>query len=200
MMRGVLLAAGLSSRFGGNKLLHPLESGVSVAEQAAHHLLLAVPASLAVIRPGDAPLRARLERAGLRVVECAAAARGMGASLACAVAASARARGWVVTLADMPWIRPSTIHRVALSVEAGAPIAAPRYRARRGHPVGFAAEWREQLLALNGDAGARDLVTAELARTDLFDVDDAGIVADIDVPADIRARITGFRGSKLGGG
>jgi molybdenum cofactor cytidylyltransferase len=113
----------------------------------------------------------------------------MGASLACAVAASAAARGWVVTLADMPWIRPSTIHRVAREIEAGARIAAPRYHARRGHPVGFAAEWRERLLELDGDTGAREFVTDGHARVELIDVDDPGVVADIDTPADLRARI-----------
>ena len=110
----------------------------------------------------------------------------MGASLACGVAATKDAAGWVVALADMPWILPSTIARVAAAIADGAPVAAPFYRGKRGHPVGFSATCYAMLAALHGDEGAKAVVAAhgdELAR---IDVDDAGTLSDIDRPADLQ--------------
>ena len=50
------------------------------------------------------------------MIECPRAQEGMGASLACGVMASPDASGWIVALADMPWIRPATIQSVAAAL------------------------------------------------------------------------------------
>jgi molybdenum cofactor cytidylyltransferase len=179
----VLLAAGASTRFGTNKLLHPLKNGVTIAETTAHQLRLAVPASVAVIRPGNLALRTRLERLGMRVVECTRAERGLGTSIACGVSACAHADGWLIVLADMPWILPSTFHAVAQSLAQGAPLVVPHYRGEQGHPVGFSAEFRESLRALDGEHGARSIIESAADRGQRMSIDDAGIVRDIDIPA-----------------
>ena len=53
-MQAILLAAGRSSRFGGNKLLHPLADGTPVALAAARNLVAALPGALAVVKWRDA--------------------------------------------------------------------------------------------------------------------------------------------------
>ena len=58
----------------------------------------------------------------------------------------------------------------------------PRYRGRRGHPVWFARELIPEFLALPEGAAARDVVRAHAARTEFLDLEDPGIVADIDDP------------------
>ena len=58
---GVLLAAGSGSRFGGDKLLHPLEDGVAIAAHAARNLIAVLPDVVAVVRWGDFPLYDLLE-------------------------------------------------------------------------------------------------------------------------------------------
>jgi molybdenum cofactor cytidylyltransferase len=110
----------------------------------------------------------------------------MGASLACGVEASAEAAGWVVALADMPWIEASTIRRVADAIAAGASLAAPCYRGERGHPVGFAASHRAALLALGGDEGARAILSRAGASLLRVDVDDPGVLRDVDTAGDLR--------------
>jgi molybdenum cofactor cytidylyltransferase len=144
------------------------------------HLAMALPRVIAVVRPGDDALAALLAQAGAQVTACAAAAGGMGESLAWGVAAAADADGWLVALADMPWIVPGTITQVAQGLVAGASIVVPRHAGRRGHPVGFAADHRAALLALHGDAGARDVVAAHAARVVALDVADAGVLRDVD--------------------
>lgn len=184
MIAGVLLAAGRGTRFGTHKLLHPLDDGMTIAGHAARNLIAALPRSVAVVRPGDTALREILMGQGLTIIECAQAHHGMGASIACGVAATPHAAGWVIALADMPWIRPQTIYTVAQQVRAGAGIAAPLYRGQRGHPVGFAAAFKESLLALHLDTGAREVIETAHERLVLTNTADAGVLLDVDVPAD----------------
>jgi len=185
---GILLAAGAGSRFGGGKLLHPLD-GVAIGVRSARNLMAAGLTVLAVVRPGSEELRRLLEAAGCTVTECANASEGMGASLAHAVAQVGDAAGWVVALADMPRIRPPTIQGVADAVRAGAPIAAPEFRGERGHPVGFGAALRDELLACRGDEGARSVLKRHHAEIRLMPVDDPGVLFDIDRREDVPATL-----------
>jgi molybdenum cofactor cytidylyltransferase len=189
---GILLAAGRAERFGGAKLLAPLvttgdlvAAGTAVGVAACRHLVAAIPESIAVVRPGDVELARQLRDAGAWIVECPRADEGMGASLACGVAASMDADGWVIALADMPWIRPATIAAVAQKLRAGADLAAPAWRGERGHPVGFARRHRDALAALRGDEGARAIVAAHATRLDVAPVDDPGILRDVDEPGNL---------------
>jgi molybdenum cofactor cytidylyltransferase len=182
---GLLLAAGSASRFGSDKLRHPLPHGVAIAVQAARHLRAAVPRVVAVVRPGtDATARALTEE-GCEVTVCERAGEGMGASLACAVRAAGAADGYLVALGDMPFVRPSTIAAVRDALAAGALLAAPYWRARRGHPVGFAGSLRAELEALAGDEGARRVLAAHEPRLVKVPVGDPGAIRDIDKPSDL---------------
>lgn len=183
---GLLLAAGSGTRFGANKLLVPVDDGVPMAVCAARTLYAALPRSAVVVQSEDAQLSQLLAHGGLEIVPCASAALGMGASLACGVAALHEASGWVVALADMPFVRQSTFAAIVGALRGGAAIAVPRYRGQRGHPVGFSREFREALLALNADIGGRDIISVNVERVTWIDVDDPGIVRDIDTPTDIK--------------
>ena len=189
---GVLLAAGRSERFGGDKLIAPLrhsdgdvEAGTPLGVAACRHLVVALVEAIAVVRPSDAVLADLLASTGARVIRCANANDGMGASLACGVRATSDADGWVVALADMPWIRPATIKALADALAKGADIIAPSYRGTRGHPVGFSKRHYAQLVALRGDEGARAIVAANRAGVDLVATDDAAVVRDVDTPAQL---------------
>ena len=185
LISGILLAAGAGSRFGGDKLLHPLEDGVAIAAHAARNLLGVTPEVIAVVRWGDFPLYDMLEQEGCQVTMFQGAARGMGASLAHGVAQARGADGWVIALADMPRIAPDTIKRVIAALEEGASIAAPAYKGERGHPVGFGSQLRDELLALDGDQGARAIVERHREAVRLIECDDPGIFLDIDRKTDL---------------
>lgn len=182
---GLLLAAGSASRFGSDKLLHLLPDGMPIAVTSARHLLAAVPECVAIVRSLAHPLADKLRDAGCRVEECARADQGMGATLACAVLAAGPGCGYLVALADMPFIRPSTILAVREAMESGAKLVAPYFRARRGHPVGMAAEFYEQLVALQGDAGARAVLEANAGELRKIPCGDIGVLRDIDTPGDL---------------
>jgi molybdenum cofactor cytidylyltransferase len=195
---GVLLAGGRGERFRASaqcaqadKLLSVLPDGRQVAVAAALAMRQAVPVVVAVVRPGTDTLSDALRQAGCVVLETADAARGMGASLACAARGLMRAGagthalplGCIVALADMPWVAPATF----ASVQQAAPghrISAAAYRGRRGHPVVFAWDLLPELAALDGDEGARVL----LRRHGVWQVpcDDPGVLRDVDTIADLQ--------------
>ncbi|MDH4192395.1 MAG: nucleotidyltransferase family protein [Betaproteobacteria bacterium] len=182
---GLLLAAGAGSRFGSDKLNHELPHGVSLAVQAARHLKAAVPRIVAVVRPGAEATARRLAAEDCEVVVCERAEEGMGASLACAVAAAGEADGYVVALADMPFVRPSTIAAVRDAIASGAMLAAPYFRARRGHPVGLSGRLRAEMLVLSGDEGARKILVTRGSDLVKLPVGDPGVIRDIDRPEDL---------------
>src|SRR5436853_3182114 len=138
-IRGILLAAGYSKRFGSNKLLQALpagtpEAGTPIGLASAKHLLDALPESIAVVRPRAQKLARILRDAGCNTVVCKNAGEGMGTSLAAGVRATSDADGWIVALADMPFIRPETIRIGAKGLWDGAAIAAATFRGERGQP------------------------------------------------------------------
>jgi molybdenum cofactor cytidylyltransferase len=189
-IRGILLAAGYSKRFGSNKLLQALppgspEAGVPIALAAAKRLLEVLPDSIAVVRPRAQKLAALLRDAGCNTVLCKNAAEGMGTSLAAGVRAADDAEGWIVALADMPFIRADTIRAVVHAIAGGAAMAAPSYHGQRGHPVGFGRANFEALAALSGDHGARELLARHAASIALCETDDPGVLRDIDRPSDL---------------
>ncbi len=185
---GILLAGGSGTRFrasgGDDKLMHPLPDGTPIAVAALRNLIAAVPRVVAVIRPGAEALGEALSREGAEVTVCPEADEGMGRTLAHAVRYAGEAAGYVVALADMPFIRPETIAAVAQALADGGTIVAPVFRGARGHPVGFSPMQRGELEALAGDAGARELLHRHRDAVRLVEGNDPGIVRDVDTLED----------------
>lgn len=152
---------------------------------SARHLMRALPNSIAVVRDAHGPLSEQLRAEGIGVVVNPDAEKGMGNSLACGMRALPPATGFVIALADMPWIAVETINGVVRMLHSGAPIAAPVYQGQRGHPVGFCHHFREELISLDGDHGARELLARHAKALQLFEVDDPGVLRDIDTSADL---------------
>jgi molybdenum cofactor cytidylyltransferase len=82
-------------------------------------------------------------------------------------------------------VRTASIAAVRDALAAGAPLAAPYWRARRGHPVGISGRFYEQLLASNGDDGAKQLLRDNEGKLLKIPVGDPGVIRDIDTPGDL---------------
>ena len=182
MIAGILLAAGRSSRFGSDKLTHAEAQGQPLALQAAR-AFASLEQTLAVIPEGNERLRALFESIGFGVTEVAGTPP-LSHSLRAGLEASAEAHGWIVGLADMPCVQSSTVEAIRQALEQGVDIVACRHEGRRGNPVGFSRNMKAALLALEGDQGARRLLEERSSVVHWLDVDDPGILLDIDVPAD----------------
>ena len=182
---GVLLAAGTATRFGSDKLMHPLADGTPIVIAAAANLLPACDRVVAVVRDENCRLADALATAGCEIVRCAEAHKGMGHSLAAGVHATPDAAGWIVALGDMPFIATSSHQAVATRLRTGASLVATQYQGQRGHPVGFSNRWFAELLALTGDQGAQTILAQQSQQLVLCTVEDPGALRDIDRPVDL---------------
>ena len=181
---GILLAAGASRRFGSNKLLHPMDGDTPMLFVTAKKLLSVLPKCITVINEELMPYAAQLEQLGMNVVVNQQPQRGMGTSIACGVEASQEAPGWLITLADMPYVKTATLQQLVDRLSAGADIVAPLYRQQRGHPVGFQQRYKDELMALHDDIGARHIIARHQGRLELVPCTDAGVLKDVDAISD----------------
>lgn len=170
----LILAAGSSSRMrGGDKLLE--EVGGEPLLRRVARVALATGRPVSVVLAADRPAR-RAALAGLDVVEVIAAdaAKGMAASLVAGVMSLPQDAAVLLLLADLPLVdRDDLIAVIAASAADPACIwrgADPDGTA--GHPVLFPSDLRGDLLALQGDEGAK----AVLRRH-------AGLVRPVSLPA-----------------
>jgi molybdenum cofactor cytidylyltransferase len=188
---GLLLAAGRASRFraatGRDKLAEPIPvglpyAGIPVIAASLSALRPAVDEVVAVVDEKNVRAIGLIEALGATALRCASG--GTGESIALGVRARPDAGGWLVALADMPFIRTETIRAVAKALER-ADLVAPLYRGQRGHPVAFGRSHGPALMALSGDEGARAILKDTTPL--LIETDDAGTVTDIDSPDDWKA-------------
>ena len=177
---GLLLAAGQSRRFGGNKLLHPLADGTPMVLASARRLHTVLADTIAVVTDVDGYVAKLLAQEGLRLVYNAHACEGIGKSISCGVAASQDAGGWVIALGDMPFVPQFVVQALASRLAHGADIVAPVCHGQRGHPVGFSSRHGEALIRLHADEGARGIITAHRDTLELIEVEDQGVLLDID--------------------
>jgi len=182
---GVLLAAGQSRRFGANKLLHPVLDDTPMLFVTAKTLASVLPGSIIVINQELAAYTTQLEELGLKVVINEDSKTGMGSSISCGIRASENAAGWLILLADMPYIKPDTILLLAEKIKNGADIVAPVFEQQRGHPVGFSHRYLSELIALNEDVGARNIINSHQNNLELVTVSDDGVIKDIDYASEL---------------
>jgi molybdenum cofactor cytidylyltransferase len=112
---------------------------------------------------------------------------GMGDSIAAAVSKTPNANGWLILPADLPLIQPTTLLQVAQALQTNEvvqPCLVKDGTEQCGHPVGFAAVCKQDLLNLSGNKGAAGVIIAYSAIKLILN--DVGIVTDVDTVADLQ--------------
>jgi molybdenum cofactor cytidylyltransferase len=176
----IVLAAGSGTRFGSDKRLALLD-GITLLENTLANIAPAFVKRILVLRAGDEALGVR-HATDWQIVVAANAGKGMGHSLAAAMTLTGGWEGAVVALADMPFVQTATYRAVGARLNAGD-LVVPYYRDQRGNPVGIGKRYFPELARLQGDQGARLLLQQYAAAVARVEVEDPGILRDIDTPA-----------------
>lgn len=182
---GILLAAGSSSRMGGNKLLFELH-GESVLRGAVRRAIEGgLSPAIAVL--GHQSDRARRELADLpcRWVLNPLHEQGIGSSLRSGVAAlPPPTRAAMVLLPDMPFVSPAMIAAVTARYRASAaPLVISDYAGVNAPPTLFDRSLFPELLALTGEGCGRHVVNEHRGEAEVLSWP-AAALADMDVPDD----------------
>lgn len=186
----IVPAAGSSTRMGRPKLLLPFRDTTVVGALLAALRDAGVERVVVVTASGDSALEALAREAGADVAVNEHPERGMLSSILAgleqlggAVTIAAAGEPLLITPADLPAIRPATIRALLGVLEpSGAQLAVPTYRGKRGHPLVIDAALVPAIATVDPSRGLRDLL--EHHQVAELDVDDRGVIADVDTPAD----------------
>ena len=193
MIGAIILAAGSSRRFGDDKRRSVLPSGLILLEESIRKAASVIDEVIVVLRFGDKEFAEELEQRikgdGIKYYCAPDSAKGMGHSLANSIS---RVEDWdaaLVFLGDMPFVQAETIEFLLAEYKFRkkhvAPIVIPIRHGRRGHPVLFANEYFEEIAAIEGDNGAKIVIDAHPAQVFAVEVEDFGVIRDIDTPEDL---------------
>ncbi len=180
-----MLAAGLARRMGQVKLLLPV-GGQPIVRHAVEGVRAAgLDPVLVVTGPAPAPIEAALAGLGARIVVNPTPEAGQAGSVRAGIAALPETVDTVlIALGDQPALAPTIIPALLAAHRAsGRPIVAPRYQDGPGNPVLFDRVIFAELLALQGDQGARPVIAREPARVEWVALD-LPMPQDVDTPAD----------------
>ena len=184
----VVTAAGSAERFGGKKLL-TLIDGEPLLDHTIDALLDGGVSEVIVVVGKDA--RAELERdvnamldPRVRAVENPDPSRGMFSSIQEGVA-QAQGDAILVMPGDMPFVSAETVRAVIAAYERKPAIVSPRYRGKRGHPVALPASLRDEIRSAKPGATLHDVIHAHSDLRVDVDLDDPGVVRDVDRPEDL---------------
>ncbi len=173
----VILAAGASARMGRSKPLLLFE-GKTFLERSIERFADICDPIVVVVRHGMGHVKQA------RFVVNPEPEGGMLSSLQCGLRGVGDCDAVLFTPVDLPAMARSSVEAVAAS--AGK-IVIPRHKGRNGHPVRVNAEIVAELLAASVAGKAHDVLRRHRAETRFIDVDDAGIVHDVDTPGDYDA-------------
>ena len=185
---GLVLAAGESRRMGFPKALLEYR-GETFLDRSVRLLEPYCSPVIVVLGAGAGEIRSRALRPALFVVN-PDYRRGQTSSMQAGLrSVPAQSEGVLFTLVDHPAVDPSTVAALVSAAAPGALVRMPRMGGERGHPVWFSRALIPEFLALSEDGAARDVVRRHAPETHFLDVQDPGILADIDDPSAYRALV-----------
>ena len=181
---GVLLASGAGRRFGGNKLLAPVE-GVPLCRRAMAALAGAGLDRLALCSPYPEVLELGAAL-GFAPMFNPRAAEGVSASIRLGLSAMDGMDGALFSVCDQPWLTTESIIRLKNAfLESKAAVCALAWKGKRGNPAIFPADLFGELAALTGDAGGSGVLRAHPDRLRLVEAASPRELLDVDTPEDL---------------
>jgi molybdenum cofactor cytidylyltransferase len=185
----IILAGGSSARMGKAKQLLPLGDSTVLEQTIANVRGAEVQEIVMVLGASAEAIRRELHPAllkGLKLVVNEDYLHGMSTSLRAGISAlDPRSVAALIILGDQPFIRAQTMDQVVRAYRRSfAPIFIPEYLGRRGNPVLLDRSVFSEVMALEGDTGCRAIFSNHQDGIAKVEVEDEGILIDIDDPDD----------------
>ena len=178
----IILAAGESKRMGQSKLLMPLGNKSIIEMTVDNYLTSDVIDVIIIVGNETDEIVSRIDSKGVKIRTNRDYYGGMGTSISAGMHSLDKDYdGVMIALGDQPFVDHLTIN---LLVEAFSVctegVVVPLFRGRRGHPIVFSKKYEDDLKALKGDVGGRQIL--ESYPEDILEVtvDCEGTVIDID--------------------
>jgi molybdenum cofactor cytidylyltransferase len=180
----IILAAGSSQRYGSDKRTATLSDGTPLLSATLANVSGSFSRRVLVLKKEDETL-GRLYADNWQICHAANPETGMASSLASGIAMAGNWPAALIGLGDMPYISSATYTALQQALEEHD-IVIPVFEGRRGNPVGFKQRYFDEIMQLQGDQGARSLL--EKYKEECFEVEvqDSGIIQDIDTPEMLR--------------
>ena len=188
-LAAVILSAGYSSRMAAFKPLLPLGHSTVIEIVISTFLQAGISDITVVLGHRADDLKPLLDRSHVRWIVNERYDEGMYSSVVSGVsglcAARADVKGVFLLPVDMPLISSFTIKKITMAYSrSGSHIFYPTYLKQRGHPPLIPSDLFPEILAWNGPGGLQSLLERHEARACEIEVQDQGILMDIDTPED----------------
>jgi molybdenum cofactor cytidylyltransferase len=189
MVSAILLAAGESSRMGGDfKPLLKWGTRTVIGACIDNLKRSRVDEIIVVLGFRESEIRARLAGAGVQFAINRDYRKGMLSSLKTGLPlVSPRCEGVLIALVDQPLIGPEVINPLVISYgDYDKPISIPTYEGKHGHPIIVSRNFEEEIMRLD-DAdpeGLKALINAHRHEIQEVPVEASTILEDIDLPED----------------
>jgi molybdenum cofactor cytidylyltransferase len=182
----LVLAAGFSRRMKRNKMLLPFSHGTVIENTVRSFFQTPVAEVAVVVGHQQDEIRQVLASYPVRFIENPNFPQGMSTSVQEGIKVlgeDPQVEGVLITPGDMPLIKKETVGALIEKFREGSySVIIPVYQGKKGHPVFFARTLFPQLGDVSGDVGAREVVRKNQSQCCFVEVDDPGILIDIDCP------------------
>jgi molybdenum cofactor cytidylyltransferase len=182
MISAIILASGYSKRMGKNKLLliyrgkSLIEHTIETISKCGFSEVILVAREEEIIEIGN--------RNGIKVIKNDNAVKGISQSIKLGVMEAMKTDGYMFFTADQPFLDIDIIKTLTYKFKENLDcIIVPQFEGRRGNPVIFPYNLKEDFLKLQGDVGGKVIINKNLNKVKLVEINDGKKLFDIDTNA-----------------
>jgi len=186
MISSILLAAGQSKRMLGENKLTKNVNGIPLINCALNNILKSHVNEIIIVLGYQKETIEKLidKTSKIKFVFNSNFETGMASSIKKGIKnLSDKSEGFFISLADMPSIKFETYNHL-IKFNKNKKIIIPMFKGQKGNPVFFPSSFEEKLLAIQDDDGAKKMLEINKKEVLKLEINDPGIIKDLDVPND----------------
>jgi len=177
---GLILAAGCSSRMGDeNKLMMPFQGKPMLNHVVNASLNSNLTQTFVVVGHQSSEIKNLVQSDDIQCVENEQWETGMASSIVAGISQLKQFDGFLILLGDMPLVTPELINEIIVHGSADK-IVIPIKDGLHGNPVFFGSKFRDELLTLYGDSGAKKVIQDNLSSMIKIKIQSNTIFKDYD--------------------